>query len=256
MALSATKGVSTRGVRHLPGDLVNFSRLTITMPVSHPHPRWQYYGAVTCNLESAVCLALLNWFLIWAKEMECRVNQGLSCWRNDKLRRWRMSWQTHLVRHRIWPGEGFTVQWKWSPPSPGSLKTLLFPPLLNKVQEKGTQGGKWKHCQKKTTLQHQTLSGHHSLFSMHGQVFQWFPLHWQVSFRNKKVHCFGHSLLHLAITGECLTHLLHSHEYIHFTHANTFIPFTRVVATKHQTVPWNLQVSYKGLGGVGEGTKC
>ena len=26
------------------------------------------------------------------------------------------------------------------PPAPGSLKTLLFPPLLNKVQNKGTQG--------------------------------------------------------------------------------------------------------------------
>ena len=34
-----------------------------------------------------------------------------------------------------------TVQWKWSPSSPGSLKALLFPPLLkNKVQNKGTQG--------------------------------------------------------------------------------------------------------------------
>ena len=26
------------------------------------------------------------------------------------------------------------------PPAPGSLKALLFPPLLNKVQNKGTQG--------------------------------------------------------------------------------------------------------------------
>ena len=26
------------------------------------------------------------------------------------------------------------------PPAPGRLKTLLFPPLLNKVQNKGTQG--------------------------------------------------------------------------------------------------------------------
>ena len=40
----------------------------------------------------------------------------------------------------IWPGEGSTVQWKWSPPAPGSLKALLLPTLLNKVQNKGTQG--------------------------------------------------------------------------------------------------------------------
>ena len=45
-----------------------------------------------------------------------------------------------FFRHRIWPGGGSTVQWKWSPPSPGSLKALLFPPLLNKVEYKGTQG--------------------------------------------------------------------------------------------------------------------
>ena len=43
-------------------------------------------------------------------------------------------------QHRIWPGEGSTVQWQWSPPSPGCLKALLFPPLLNKVENKGTQG--------------------------------------------------------------------------------------------------------------------
>ena len=45
----------------------------------------------------------------------------------------------HLIRHRIWPGEGSTAQWKWSPPCPGSLKALLFPPLWNKVQNKGMQ---------------------------------------------------------------------------------------------------------------------
>ena len=42
-------------------------------------------------------------------------------------------------RHRIWPGERSTVQWK-NDPRPRSLKPLLFPPLLNKVQNKGTQG--------------------------------------------------------------------------------------------------------------------
>ena len=51
-----------------------------------------------------------------------------------------------FLRHRIWPGEASTVQWKWSParpwlpPGPGSLKALLFPPLLNNVKNKGTQG--------------------------------------------------------------------------------------------------------------------
>ena len=34
---------------------------------------------------------------------------------------------TTSIRHRMWPGEGSTAQWKWSPPSPGSLKALLFP---------------------------------------------------------------------------------------------------------------------------------
>ena len=50
-----------------------------------------------------------------------------------------ISWE-QKNRHRIWPGEGSTVQWKWSPPAPGSLKALLFPPLLNKVENRGTQG--------------------------------------------------------------------------------------------------------------------
>ena len=49
------------------------------------------------------------------------------------------------VRHRIWPGEGSTVQWTWSPPSPGSLKAVLFPPRLNKVQNKGTQGARARY---------------------------------------------------------------------------------------------------------------
>ena len=44
------------------------------------------------------------------------------------------------IRHWIWPGEGSTVQWKWSPPAPGSLKALMFPPLLNNAHNKGTQG--------------------------------------------------------------------------------------------------------------------
>ena len=48
-------------------------------------------------------------------------------------------------RHRLWPGEGSTVQWKWFPPSPGCLKALLFPPLSNKVQNKGTQGVKARY---------------------------------------------------------------------------------------------------------------
>ena len=33
-----------------------------------------------------------------------------------------------------------TAQWKWSLPAPGSLKALLLPPDLNKLQNKGTQG--------------------------------------------------------------------------------------------------------------------
>ena len=44
------------------------------------------------------------------------------------------------TRHRIWPGEGFTVHWKWSPPSPGSLKALLFPSLVKKHKTRGHKG--------------------------------------------------------------------------------------------------------------------
>ena len=45
-----------------------------------------------------------------------------------------------MGQHQVWPGEGSTIQWKWSPPSPGSLKALLFPRLVNKVQNEGTRG--------------------------------------------------------------------------------------------------------------------
>ena len=45
-----------------------------------------------------------------------------------------------ILRHRIWPGEGSTVQWKWSPPAPGSLKAPLLPPLLNNVQTRERKG--------------------------------------------------------------------------------------------------------------------
>ena len=40
---------------------------------------------------------------------------------------------------------GRTVQWKWSPPAPASLKALQFPPLLNRVQNKGTQGAQARY---------------------------------------------------------------------------------------------------------------
>ena len=46
-------------------------------------------------------------------------------------------------------------------------------------------------------------------------------------FRGKKAR-FVHSHIHLAITGDCFTHPLHSREYIHSTHASTFTPFTRI----------------------------
>ena len=48
-----------------------------------------------------------------------------------------------MPQHRIWPGEGSTVQWKCSLPCPGRLKALLFPPLSNKVQNKGMLQGSW-----------------------------------------------------------------------------------------------------------------
>ena len=43
------------------------------------------------------------------------------CWANGVGR----NWDRTDFRHRVWPGEGSTVQWKWSPPAPGSLKALL-----------------------------------------------------------------------------------------------------------------------------------
>ena len=39
-------------------------------------------------------------------------------------------------------------------------------------------------------------------------------------FRDKKAR-FVHSHIHLAITGECFTLSLHSHEYIHSIHSNS-----------------------------------
>ena len=47
---------------------------------------------------------------------------------------------TPFCRHQIWPGEGSTVQCKLSPPTPGSLKALLLPPLLNNVQTRERKG--------------------------------------------------------------------------------------------------------------------
>ena len=38
------------------------------------------------------------------------------------------------ARCRPWPGEGSTVQWIWSPPSPGGLKALLFHPYSTKYK--------------------------------------------------------------------------------------------------------------------------
>ena len=34
--------------------------LTITVPGNHPHPHGQHHCAATCNLESAICAAMLN----------------------------------------------------------------------------------------------------------------------------------------------------------------------------------------------------
>ena len=45
-----------------------------------------------------------------------------------------------LYRHRIWLGEGSTVQWKCSPPAPGSLKRSLFPTLWKWGQIRGCEG--------------------------------------------------------------------------------------------------------------------
>ena len=43
--------------------------LTVTMLLYHPHPHWQHHGIMACNLESAICVAMLYWFLNWAREM-------------------------------------------------------------------------------------------------------------------------------------------------------------------------------------------
>ena len=63
----------------------------------------------------------------------------------------------HFYRHRIWPGEGSTVQWKWSPPTPGSLKAHLLPPLLNNVQTRERKG--YKRGTARNFLQSFPLSG-------------------------------------------------------------------------------------------------
>ena len=61
-------------------------------------------------------------------------------------RSWKLQWEQLLpqpgssYRNWMWPGEGSTAPWKWSPPSPGSLKPLLFPHLLNKAQRRERKG--------------------------------------------------------------------------------------------------------------------
>ena len=73
-----------------------------------------------------------------------------------------------------------------------------------------------------------TLVGtvHFSPFT--GEWFTDFPLHSRDFFRSKKAR-FDNSHIHLAITGECFPHSLHSREYI-------FAPFTRIVATELQNL--------------------
>ena len=65
--------------------------------------------------------------------------------KTQKARRRRLGWSLKtfrkferavaVLRRRTWPGEGSTVQWKWSPPFPGSLKALLFPPLIKQSRK-------------------------------------------------------------------------------------------------------------------------
>ena len=70
----------------------------------------------------------------------CMLGEPLKCLGREKRSKQQgipCKWKN---RRRIWPGEGSTVQWKWSPPAPGSLKTLLLPPLLNNVQTRERKG--------------------------------------------------------------------------------------------------------------------
>ena len=71
--------------------------------------------------------AALCWFFLGKKK---RQNTGFT----------KFSSGPRKFRHRIWPGEGPLHHGNDPPPAPGRLKTLLFPSLLNKVQNKGTQG--------------------------------------------------------------------------------------------------------------------
>ena len=52
-----------------------------------------------------------------------------------------LSWL--VIWHRLWLGEGSTVQWKWSSPSPGSLKALLLQTLLEMYKTRGRKRCKW-----------------------------------------------------------------------------------------------------------------
>ena len=53
----------------------------------------------------------------------------------------RRIWRFFCNQHRIWPGEGSTVQWKWSPAAPSSLKALLFPPPIKECTKQGNARG-------------------------------------------------------------------------------------------------------------------
>ena len=67
------------------------------------------------------------------------------------------------------------------------------------------------------------LTGPHSLLSVHGRMRHWFSHPSRACFHNKKARSV-HSHIHLAITGDCFTHSLLSHDYSRSD--------TRIVATK------------------------
>ena len=79
------------------------------------------------------------------------------------------------LTHRIWPGEGSTVQWTWAPPAPGSLKALLLPPLFYQSTKRGNARGTSEVRRGTSSIHfHCPVPGRPVIFGMENQnCLQW-----------------------------------------------------------------------------------
>ena len=152
---------------------------------------------------------------------------------NDDNRRHRgQLWISTLSPHLLSPHVDFPDSWRAST----SQALQARNPALNSIAEVSCamQGLKIKvnwfatHVLKRSLAIRisANLSGHHSLFSVHKRMVHWFPLHSRIIFPEQKG-----SFCVLSSTWQSRANA----SLMHSIHANTFTPFTRILATKVQT---------------------